>query len=165
MLVKHINRVDNFDQLSREVLDLIEEIKPERNQISCQMSSLNSVDWEESIGSLNDLPNQDEFAYRYVPKRLRGSQLEKLMIDLTGFRTRIMIMSPRKCYSIHKDLTKRVHIPVVTNDQCWMVWPQENYCHQLLEGRSYLTDTTKLHTFLNGHGDANRIHIVMSIKE
>lgn len=165
MLVKYINRISNFDVLAKEVFQLIDEIKPEKNQISCQMSTVGSNNWEESIGSLNDLANQDEFAYNYIPERLQGSLLEKLITEFNGYRTRIMIMPPRKCYSVHRDMTKRIHVPIATNDQCWMVWPQENYCHQLLEGRSYLTDTTKLHTFFNGNSDFNRIHIVMSIKE
>lgn len=164
MLVKYINRITNLEELTAEVFQLIEEIKPEKNQISCQMTNTDSENWEESIGSLNDLANQDELAYRYVPERLRGSLLEKLIIDFDGFRTRIMLMPPRKCYSVHRDPTKRIHIPIVTNDQCWMVWPQENYCHQLLQGRSYLTDTTKPHTFFNGHSEFNRIHIVMSVR-
>lgn len=165
MLVRYINKIENFYQLSEEVFHLIEEIKSEKNQISCQMSTYGSENWEESIGSLNNLLNQDEFSYRYIPKRLKGSLMEKLILDFNGFRTRIMIMSPRKCYSVHKDSSKRIHIPIVTNDQCWMIWPQENHCHQLLEGRSYLTDTTKMHTFLNGHSELSRIHIVMAIKE
>jgi hypothetical protein len=165
MLVRYINRIENFARLTEEVSQLIHEIKPEKNQISCQMLTIGSENWEESIGSLTDLADQDEFSYKHIPKKLQGSVLEKLINDFNGFRTRIMIMSPRKCYSVHSDPSKRIHIPIVTNDQCWMVWPQENYCHRLLEGRSYLTDTTKPHTFFNGHSDLNRIHIVMSIKE
>lgn len=165
MLVNYIDRIENFSRLSDEISQLINEIKPDKNQISCQMSVQRSKNWQESIGTLGNLKDQDEFAYKHIPKRLRGSLLEKLIIDFNGFRTRIMIMSPRKCYSVHRDPTKRIHIPISTNDQCWMVWPQENYCHQLLEGRSYLTDTTKMHTFLNGHSELSRIHIVMSMKE
>ena len=74
-----------------------------------------------------------------------------------------MIMEPRKSYSIHRDIFKRVHIPIITNEQCWMIWPYENECHQLQTGKSYITDTTKSHTFINGHINLTRIHLVMSV--
>jgi hypothetical protein len=50
----------------------------------------------------------------------------------------------------------------VSNDQAWMIWPYDNYSSRLEIGHSYLTDTTKNHTFLNGSLE-DRIHIVMCV--
>ena len=40
---------------------------------------------------------------------------------LKMYRTRVMILKPRTCYTYHKDTTKRIHIPLVTNDKCFFI--------------------------------------------
>jgi hypothetical protein len=163
MIVENLGKVTNFDQLVTETLSFINEIPHDKNQISCQLASDDSTNLEESSGSLLDLPVQLETSYKHIPSILKGSFLEKIILEHNAFRTRIMIMDPRKCYSVHRDLTKRIHIPIVTNSQCWMIWPRDNFCFQLSKGEIYLTDTTKWHTFINGDGELKRIHIVMGV--
>lgn len=72
-------------------------------------------------------------------------------------------MPPRKCYSVHQDPTPRLHIPIITNEHCWMVWPKDQFCVHLNEGYVYWTNTQKYHSFLNG-GTEDRIHIVMCVR-
>lgn len=163
MLVQTLNEISNFSKLHNEVNLLLEKLQPGTSQISCQMTQEHIENWQESIGSLSNLKNKLEKSYCHLPDSLKGSEIEKIISEYKGFRARIMIMETRKCYSIHKDIFKRVHIPIVTNDQCWMVWPYENECHQLEAGKSYITDTTKSHTFINGHNNLTRIHLVMSV--
>lgn len=162
MPIKILHRIENHPLLVKEILALIDEVGVDQNQISCQMTTQSSEDWFESVGPLEDLPEGDETKYKFVPERLAGTEIEKLIEKYQGFRTRIMVMGPRKCYSVHSDLTPRIHIPIVTNDQAWMIWPYDNICYNLKPGVSYWTDTRKSHTFLNGDKTATRIHLVMN---
>jgi len=100
-----------------------------------------------------------ERAYNCIQPELKGTLIEHYLEKYKVHRSRIMLMSPRSCYSVHRDSTQRIHIPIVANQQAWMVWPFENQCHRFEEGSVYQTDTTKLHSFFNG-SEEDRIHLV-----
>lgn len=72
-------------------------------------------------------------------------------------RTRIMKSNPKSCLTIHQDMTKRVHIPLITNPDCFMMI--DDQVHYLQPGKIYLTDTTKRHTAVNA-SSTYRVHIV-----
>ena len=74
------------------------------------------------------------------------------------YRTRVLVLKPKVCYSIHSDPTKRIHIPVITNENCWLIVNKE-IMHLPADGRHYEIDTTQKHTALNGSWE-DRIHIV-----
>lgn len=74
------------------------------------------------------------------------------------YRSRIMRMTPRSCYSYHKDPSKRIHIPLITSEKCFMVIDDVVYRYPA-DGNYYLVDTTKMHTFVNTSTDV-RVHIV-----
>ena len=86
-----------------------------------------------------------------------------IMEQLGMTRTRVMRMPEKSCYSYHKDQTKRIHIPLVTNDKCLFIIDDIVYRYPA-DGNYYVADTTKLHTFVNGSWE-DRIHIVGCIKE
>ena len=73
-------------------------------------------------------------------------------------RTRVMKMAPKTCYSYHQDPSKRVHIPLITNEKCFFVVADE-VIRLPADGNYYVIDTTKLHTFVNASFE-DRIHIV-----
>ena len=68
--------------------------------------------------------------------------------DLNLFRTRIMILPKKSCLTYHADPTMRVHIPVYTNDQCFLLIDRTAH-HLKDDGSVYLCDTTKPHTAIN----------------
>jgi hypothetical protein len=72
-------------------------------------------------------------------------------------RTRIMQSSPKSCYTIHSDLSMRIHIPIITNPDCLMLI--ENKAYHLEAGKIYLTNTTFTHTAINA-SLLNRVHII-----
>lgn len=162
-IVNILEPADAFFELKSEILNLVEKHADDRNQVICQTKTPNSEDWYEGIGSIDDLEEKNEESYKFINPNLRGTKLEKIIEKFDGFRTRIMIMPPRQCYSVHADPTPRLHIPIVTNDQCWMIWPFENYCKRLIEGYVHLVDTTRSHTFINGSGSEKRIHLMMCL--
>ena len=73
-------------------------------------------------------------------------------------RTRIMTMSSKKCYSYHWDLSSRIHLPLVANDDCFFVIEDKVY-RTPADGSVYRVDTTKKHTFVNASFE-KRIHIM-----
>lgn len=78
--------------------------------------------------------------------------------ELKMHRTRVIKMPPISCYSYHKDPTKRIHIPLVTNKDCFMVLDDKVYRYPA-NGNYYIVDTTNQHTFINGSLE-ERIHLV-----
>tara|TARA_R110002074_G_scaffold360061_1_gene532649 strand:- start:6 stop:494 length:489 start_codon:yes stop_codon:yes gene_type:complete len=88
--------------------------------------------------------------------------INHIIEELNLCRTRVLVLHPKTCYSLHKDPSKRIHIPVVTNEKCWMIVNKE-IMHLPADGRYYEIDTTQEHTALNGSWEA-RTHIVGCIK-
>lgn len=160
MHIKFLKTVDNFKKLENEVMHLCEKLNPPNNQIICQSLCKDDSDWFGGIGRIDDLEEKNEASYNYINKNLKNTEIEKIINYYKGFRSRIMILPPRQCYSIHADPTFRIHIPILTNEQCWMIWPESNHCVRLYQGGEYLTDTTKKHTFING-STKPRIHLVI----
>jgi hypothetical protein len=160
MLVNILEKIENFDQLKTEVLELIDKVGFEKNQIICQGLASDPLDWHTGIGRIEELEDRREREYSVLNPALNGTYLASIIEKYQGFRTRIMCMPSRQCYSIHYDPTSRIHIPIVTNSQAWMIWPFHNECHRMPAGNIYQANTTKPHTFINGHTE-NRIHIVI----
>ena len=164
MTLVPLENINNFNQLTEEVNNILKKVKIEHNQIICQTVDPDSNDWQTGIGRIAELAYEEENLYTHVNRELSGTVLSELIKKYNGFRTRIMIMPPRHCYSIHADPTPRIHIPISTNNQAWMIWPYLSECKTMNPGLVYWVDTTKHHTFING-GETNRIHIVMGVNK
>jgi hypothetical protein len=90
-------------------------------------------------------------------------ELTRFIKENNLYRTRIMKLDPKKCYSYHQDWTPRVHLAVNTHPFCFLVVDKEIF-HVPADGHPYLIDTTKPHTALNASVNTERIHIVGCIK-
>ena len=86
-----------------------------------------------------------------------------VLSELGMYRTRLMNMKPKTCYSYHWDPTKRMHIPLLTNENNFFVIDDE-ISRYPADGSYYLIDTTKKHTFVNASFE-NRLHIVGCVNE
>jgi hypothetical protein len=73
------------------------------------------------------------------------------------------LTSERRAYSYHNDETKRLHIPLLTNDECMFIIEKQLYEMNHL-GRMYEMDTTQHHTALN-LGWTDRVHMVGAYSE
>ena len=78
-------------------------------------------------------------------------------------RTRVMRLEQKTCYSYHKDPTKRIHIPLITNVDCLMIIDDEIIRYPA-DGSYYVMDTTKMHTAVNASYE-DRIHLVGCISD
>lgn len=99
----------------------------------------------------------DYFAGTYI------SDLVQLLRDQYGvFRGRFMLMGYKTCLSMHVDHTPRLHIPIVTNPDCFMV--VDDVVCRLEAKKVYLVDTKLRHTAVNS-GTKDRLHMVFCVED
>ena len=79
-----------------------------------------------------------------------------------------MWVNPMSCYSLHKDSTPRIHIPLITNPSCYFIFKENNTPEGIIQhlpvGSVYWTNTTVSHTFINC-SELPRLHLVGVVKE
>ena len=124
-------------------------------------------DWYSATGTVykEGTKTIDESEYRYINSSLKGSAIEKWInsLDRLVFRTRLMLVPPRTCYSLHNDYTTRIHLPIITTPDNFMCFPAEKVIeHFPADGYSYWVDTRRYHTFMNC-SLTNRIHLVSAV--
>lgn len=178
----------NFDieKISNECQELINDVglHKHHNQISLKHTSneLAGNFWYQGCGSLKykfgenfidengNLKETEikltQFDFIIFNKELRGTYLESvhniIAKDYKFGRMRLMGMPHKKCMSIHVDTSKRIHIPVITNENCLMIIKNRVY-HMPATGNAYLTDTTKPHTALNANHNFMRLHLLFDL--
>ena len=112
------------------------------------------VEWQNSVGRVNKLQYPETY-FKYslfdIPT------INRIMEKYGMLRTRIMKSNPKTCLSMHQDMSKRIHIPLITNPDCVMIIEDRTY--YLEPGKIYLTNTTLRHTAVNA-SDRPRVHIV-----
>lgn len=84
--------------------------------------------------------------------------INSIISELKLVRTRLMRMKPKTCLTYHQDPTKRLHIPLITNDKCFFI-VDKKVIQLPADGNYYILDTTKPHTALNASLE-KRLHIV-----
>jgi len=162
MLIKKIAFYDRFEQLKEQVLELCDTVL-EHNHISLQYDA-DTLDysWLNSRGS--DKTSRERYFNKLQPK-LQNTEIELLFnslnFDIT--RTRIFVIDPGSTpYTVHRDTTPRIHIPIETNEKCRFYFynPSEEPAEYMpADGSIYLVNTKINHTFKN-ESNQRRIHIV-----
>lgn len=170
MIFQKLLQFQNFNAIKEEVLNLVNDVGFDEkigNQISLQVADPDDISkssWYPSIGRIKQ-ENKiiTERDYCHIHPLLKGSVVEEWINSLTGYtivRARLMMVMPRRCYSIHRDPTPRIHLPVTTNPQCLMCFPDQGLMQHIpADGHSWLVDTTFKHTFINCSTES-RIHLV-----
>lgn len=91
-----------------------------------------------------------------------GETIDMLRERFGVYRGRFMLMRYKTCLSSHMDYSPRLHIPIVTNQDCFMV--VDDHVCKLPWGNTYLVDTRLPHTAVNA-GKKDRIHLVFCVDE
>lgn len=120
----------------------------------------------EGVGSLRDTGFK-EGDFNTLNDMLRETYLETVLswLPYKIGRFRLMRMAPRSCYSVHRDASMRVHLPLITNNQAFLIFPNHSLVSHLpADGAVYLTNTTVMHTAMNGGLDY-RFHLVGALVE
>lgn len=130
-----------------------------------QTAIQNAVGDEDYLEGTGSKPGQTDKAWANLRSDLIGTWWEEFFAKLPWrvYRTRIMIMQPRSCYSIHTDTSPRLHIAIKTHNQCKFIFttPPE-IVHIPADGHVYWVDTSKEHTAINASIEL-RWHLLMSM--
>lgn len=169
MICQPIKQFDQFNNLVIEVNDLVKNFPFRDNVLQLGLQVKNPDDdsaeqFYESTGRIRRTGGMIvEPQYKHIHPKLKGGAIEQWLQSLSEYRivrTRLMYMLPRTCYSIHSDPYPRIHLPVISNKQCLMLFPDHNSIeHMPADGTSFYVDTTKKHTFVNC-SEVPRIHLV-----
>jgi hypothetical protein len=169
MQCKPISKFEKFAELVAEVNEVMTRVGfiKEVSQISLQVSDPEDSSPESWYRSCGRIQQQNrliiETQFKYIHPKLKGGYIDQCLQSLAEYRivrTRLMLVNPRTCYSIHSDPYPRIHIPVITNNQCLFCFPESGAMEYLpADGTSYYVDTTKKHTFINC-STVPRVHLV-----
>ncbi len=114
----------------------------------------NEDPWASAVGKSRG----NEFKYTNLNPFFKDTIFEEVINQYKLKRTRLMWTSPMTCYSMHKDTTPRIHIPMITNPECYFVFKTGIIQHMPV-GSVYWTNTVNLHTFMNCSTES-RLHLI-----
>jgi hypothetical protein len=106
-----------------------------------------------------------EADYSEITAPFIGTAFEQFLKDLPFAygRTRLMRMRPKSCLSIHAAPTRRYHMALITNPDCYIVGVsgEDGSFHQIpADGILYEMDAHRTHTAMNS-GNKDRFHLVI----
>lgn len=173
MLVQNIGKYPRYDELKTFVMDFYNEYDLHNSgQYALQGKDKNDGQFcclrKEFGGTFT---GYDDRTHSTLLEIFEGTEIETLfkwLTDYTVCRSRIFVLGEgnKSEYDIHADPTKRLHVPIVTNDTCGFNFYDEekNLIHTdflKADGSVYIVDTTVLHNTQN-KASTDRIHIVCS---
>lgn len=110
--------------------------------------------WSSAVGRSNG----QELSYVNLNPFFKDTIFEEVINRYNLTRTRLMWVNPYACYSMHQDDTPRIHIPLITNPECYFVFRKGKIIH-LTKKIVWWVDTREMHTFMNC-SDQPRLHLV-----
>jgi len=113
--------------------------------------------WTSAVGKMR----MNEREYGKLNPAIEGTLLAGLIERYEMFRARLMWVGPYACYSMHRDTTMRIHVPIITNPSCFFAFSDAPPIF-IPAGWAYKVDTRKFHTFMNC-SDKPRLHLVGAI--
>ena len=148
----------------KELLKIYDSLIKKHSQI--HISSIDGKTYWYESGDLNKYKlDQNDFVK--VNTFFKDTYVETVYKELDECynicRGRFMTLSPEnRAYSYHVDRTKRIHIPLKTDQDCMFI-VENNLYKMSEEGQAYMLDTTNRHTALNLSWE-NRVHLVLCLK-
>lgn len=112
--------------------------------------------WNSAVGTRKG----NEMAYAILNSAFTNTIFDELINEYNLKRSRLMWVYPFACYSMHRDQTARIHIPLITNSECYFVF-KNNSVYNLPLGNAYIVNTRQYHTFMNCSAQP-RLHLVGS---
>jgi hypothetical protein len=142
--------LDSFVKLDK---DIMWTIYPQGQQVGLQYK-LNEDYWSSAIGKSQG----NELEYTELNPFFKDTIFETIINQYSLKRTRLMWVNPKSCYSLHQDETPRVHIPLITNPECYFLFYPGILCHLPINSVWWVNTKLK-HTFLNC-SEEPRLHLV-----
>jgi hypothetical protein len=136
------------------------DMPPKYKQAGLQYAEHTDNLWVGGTGKLMGLANSEQ-QYTNLNPILQGTIFEDIINEYKLVRTRFMWLNSRSCYSMHRDMTPRIHIPLITNPACYFVLKPESggIIEHLPAGKVYWIDTRTHHTFMNCSTES-RLHLI-----
>lgn len=136
------------------------EMYPHHKQAGLQYAEETENFWAGGTGKLRGLVNPEQ-QYKNLNPLLQGTIFEDIINQYKLVRTRFMWVNSMSCYSMHRDLSPRIHVPIITNPECYFVMKtgSEGLIEHLPAGKVYWTDTRIHHTFMNCSPEP-RLHLI-----
>lgn len=161
-------------------LDLINLLDNDIRQISVQHRGIEvnkqlldgcgslMLDWSSYDPAIhNEVPRKEnenipkETEFNLTCDLFKGSYIEEIIDVLQKqyhvHRGRFMRMMPKTCLTTHRDNSHRIHIPIITNNDCYMIISDRVY--RMAVRKVYLANTKLPHTAVNS-SLKNRYHLV-----
>lgn len=101
--------------------------------------------------------------YNQLNPLVSGTIWERLITKFNLYRTRLMWINPKSCYSIHADTSPRIHFPIITNPDAQFYFNPNGFTY-LMPNVVYWVDTRLNHSFVN-FSDHHRLHLVGCVAE
>ncbi len=150
------NNIYDIEKIKKEIDVLIDEHGWHNNsQLSLQSPDGN---FHTGNGKIEWNPGYKEEDFKQINTPIDW-EITKFILQEELYRTRIMKLKPKECYSWHRDRTTRAHLVIETTENCFMLIDKD-VMHIPANGKPYLLDTTKFHTAMNCTLDFDRIHLV-----
>ena len=121
---------------------------------ACLQYKLDEDPWLSAAG----VNRGQELKYTELNPYFKDTIFEQLINQYNLKRSRLMWVEPMSCYSMHRDSTPRLHIPMITNPQCFFVFKQGIVQH-MPAGYIYKVNTMEQHTFMNC-SEERRLHLI-----
>lgn len=137
-----------------KILAETKKLPPYQEQIGLQ-SVPGNTDPFYAIGRIGDKQHQEQDFTEYL---FDMPYTNSILKEYKVYRARIMTLMPKSCYSYHHDYSKRLHIPLITNDKCFLIVNKE-VIHLPADGKVYIVDTTLPHTAVNASFEP-RTHLI-----
>ena len=114
----------------------------------------NEDPWTSAVGRSSG----DELLSSNLNPFFKGTIFEDIINEYNLYKTRLMWVGSKTCYSMHRDETPRIHIPIITYPDCYFLFKTGTLQH-LSAGIVWWVNTKLHHTFLNC-SDHPRLHLV-----
>lgn len=143
----------------------------EIGQLSLYYDTSRNLSEEPHLQCIGSSPEDlADWNFTEVSPIFQNSEFIKLMKQVTGpiKRVKLMRMRPRSCYSLHRDIYKKLHWALITFPECHMSFQTSDNefigFHIPADGYGYLVNTNVKHTALNPTLEF-RYHLVIDIIE
>ena len=155
-MIKIIDTI-NIDPILNSFFKLDKDIVwtnyPQGKQVGLQYK-LNEDLWSSAVGKSQG----QELEYTELNPFFKDTIFETIINQYNLKRTRLMWVNPKSCYSLHQDETPRIHIPLITNPECYFLF-NPGLLRHLSINSIWWVNTKLKHTFLNCSNEP-RLHLV-----
>lgn len=137
-----------------KILEETKNLPAYQGQIGLQ-SVIGNNDPFYATGRIGDKQHQEQDFTEYL---FDMPYTNSILKEYKVYRARIMTLMPKSCYSYHRDYSKRLHIPLITNEKCFLIVDKE-VIHLPADGKVHIIDTTLQHTAVNASTEP-RTHLI-----